>query len=245
MDYFIPRVGLSGSIIINKEKEFSGYRRAYASEDYAQAITKHFGAPVILPVTDNRYVIERYLDMIDALVLTGGYDIAPRFYNEEPSPKLGEVLPERDEFELKLLEYAIERQIPILGICRGMQLMNVYFGGSLYQDMSDYKDLKVKHDQVDGPTIATHTIDIKKGSKLFQAFGKEEALVNSFHHQALNKVADVFEVTARAKDGVVEAIEHKDYLYMMGVQFHPEMMFRNDSEMDGVFREFLGRFFEV
>lgn len=233
------RVGISGSILINQEDTFTGYIRSYANEDYVNSIVNNGGIPYILPIVEDKAAIKEQVANIDALLLTGGYDVDPYYYGEEPNMKLGEIMPRRDEFELKLLKEAIERNIPILGICRGLQLMNIYHGGSLYQDLSLNKDIVIKHDQVNTPNILTHGINIDEDTKLFEILKVKNMRVNSFHHQVINKLGDGFRVSAQSNDGVIEAIEHEDYNFMVGLQFHPEMLHKDYEIMNEIFKCFI------
>ncbi|MDO5027378.1 MAG: gamma-glutamyl-gamma-aminobutyrate hydrolase family protein [Tissierellia bacterium] len=234
-----PIIGLSGSVLTHKGRSFSGYLRSYANEDYVNAVIKNGGIPFILPVTEDEEIVKSQIDHLDGLIITGGHDISPSCYNEEPMQRLQETLPARDKFDLYLFKYAIEKNIPIFGICRGFQMMNVYFGGSLYQDLSYNKDYYIQHDQKDGATIKIHSIDVDEDSFLYQAVGEKNIRVNSFHHQVLKDIPDDLRVVARAKDGVAEAIQHKTYDYMVGVQFHPEMLFEVDSRMNKLFEQFI------
>ena len=202
---------------------------------YINSIRMAGGIPLVIPVTGDDAQIEGILSAIDGLVMTGGEDFDPlKWYGEEPVRGLGEVVPERDEFDVKLVRAAVARGIPVLGICRGEQLLAVAFGGSLWQDIpSQVKDSFVKHRQ--GPTssaFGTHSIDIKKGSLLSRILGgRTSAVVNSFHHQAIKAVPQGFRVTATAADGIIEAVERSGRLapafpdggaMILGVQFHPE-----------------------
>lgn len=232
-------VGISGSIIVDEGGIFPGYRRSYVNEDYVSSVINNGGIPFILPLTTDESIIETYVEKIDALILSGGHDVYPINYKEEPLQKLGEVYPDRDYFDFKLLEYAIKKDIPILGICRGFQIINVYNGGSLYQDLSYRSENTFKHNQGHSSDLVTHTITIKKDTKLFSLIEKEKILVNSFHHQVLNKIGDGLEVSAKAEDGVVEAIEHKNYKFMLGVQWHPEMLHKKEKLMNNIFKELI------
>lgn len=195
---------------------------------YIISIQRAGGIPVLLPVTADTAVIRGMVDRIDALILTGGEDIGPlAWYGQEPNPNLGTVVPQRDFFDITLLRMAVARGIPVMGICRGEQAMNVAFGGTLYQDLpSQYKEGPlVQHNQKSPRENGAHSITVEPGSLLYRTLGAEAVQglrVNSFHHQAVRDLAPGFEITAHAKDGVVEAIEMKNNPRVFGVQFHPE-----------------------
>lgn len=232
-------VGISGSVIVDQGGIFPGYRRSYVNEDYVLSVIANGGVPFILPVTTDESIIESYIDNIDALILSGGHDIFPLNYSDQPLQKIGEVYPDRDNYDFKLLELAIRKDIPILGICRGFQIINVFHGGSLYQDLSYRDEETFKHNQGHSSDLVTHTIHIKKDSKLFLLLEDEKILVNSFHHQIVKEVGDDLEVSAQAEDGVVEAIEHKSYKFMLGVQWHPEMLHKKEKLMNNIFKELI------
>lgn len=233
-----PIIGISGSIIVDKS-EFPGYKKVYVNNDYIEAVIKAGGVPLVLAITEDESVIDGYIDSIDGLILTGGHDVTPRYYGENPKPKLGDVFPERDEFDLKLLEKSKNKNIPILGICRGFQLMNVAHGGSLWQDLS-YSDYEyIKHNQEHNPELKTHSLEIEEDSKLYEIFGEKNIYVNSFHHQIIKKVSNEFNVAATAPDGIIEALEHKNYDFLVGVQFHPEMLHRVCGMMQNLFNTFI------
>lgn len=218
-----PVIGISASIIIMEGGRFPGYRRSYVNEDYVIAVSESGAVPYILPIIDDESQIEAQIANIDALVLSGGHDVNPKDYGEEPMQKLGTTSPERDAYDYLLIKHAMKRGIPILGICRGHQVINVYFGGSLYQDLEYIDGCFIKHDQFNNPEIATHTVHVSDDSKLKDVFGKE-VMVNSFHHLAVKDLGKNLRVVAKSSDGLVEAIEYVGYPYLIGVQWHPEMM---------------------
>ncbi len=170
------------------------------------------------------------IESIDGLILTGGEDIDPlKWFGEEPVPATGGIVPVRDFFDIHLVRAAVARGIPVLGICRGEQVINVAFGGTLYQDIPSQAKSKnpVKHRQSAPREYGTHSISVKKDSRLYEILGADVAgsgklSVNSYHHQAVKDVAPGFVVSAYAKDGIVEAIEMKNDPHVIGVQFHPE-----------------------
>lgn len=234
-----PVIGISGSLIIDDAGSFAGYKRSYVNNDYILSVIRNGGIPFIIPFNENEEVIKAQMEMIDGLLLSGGQDVAPKNYGEEPTPKLGDIFPERDDFEYGLLKSALEAKKPVLGICRGSQIINTYFNGSLYQDLSYIGKDVLKHNQVNSPSMVTHSVTIDKSSKLFDIFGEEKIMVNSFHHQAVKKVGEGLVKTAKAPDGIVEAIEKTDYPFLVAVQWHPEMLQNSVDMMNKLFLRFI------
>lgn len=212
-----PRIGISCSW---SASEIS------VPNTYITSVIKAGGLPVIIPLSDNEELLAEQLDGIDALIMTGGEDFNPLLFGEEPVQALGTVVHERDVYDLTLIKKAVEKGIPLLGICRGMQGINIAFGGTLYQDIpSTYGNKYIKHQQSQSSKWGFHTISIDKSSLLYQILGTEKTTVNSRHHQSANKIAPGFTVTSRATDGIVEAMEKRDgKAVILGVQFHPENM---------------------
>lgn len=233
-----PIIGISSSVIVDEAGSFAGYKRAYVNKDYVDAVIRAGGVPLIIPFSTDKEVIISQAQLIDGLILSGGHDVSPYNYGQEPSQKIGETFPERDTYEIILLEESKKRNIPILGICRGFQLINVAAGGTLYQDLSLIPGNILKHNQVSNPTLKTHKVEIKENSFISSIFGKE-TMVNSFHHQVIDKVANDFIVVAKASDGVVEAIEHKTYKFLVAVQWHPEMLAVNCEKARELFSKFV------
>lgn len=233
-------IGITANIIrSNNVPCFENCKLIRIFSDYSDSVIRAGGLPVIIPVTDDKTVLNSYIDMIDGLIISGGYDINPLRYNEDPHEKLEEISLERDEYEFYLCERAKEKLVPTFGICRGHQLINVTYGGSLYQDISLREEESLKHRQGTIPECVTHSVDIAKNSRLHAIFG-DRAFVNSFHHLAIKKLADGFIVSASAKDGVVEAIEKvSDDFLVMGVQWHPEALTKDNEKMLDVFKYFI------
>ena len=222
-----PLIGITGNIFIDAHDNlFPGIHRAYVNNDYVKAIEKAGGIPIILPLILNEEDVEAQVEAVDGILLTGGYDVHPQFYGEEPMEKLGFVLQERDKHEIELIKNAIELNKPIFGICRGIQILNVALGGSLYQDISYVDGSTIKHMQNSLKGAPSHTVDVIKGTKLFEQLG-EKILTNSLHHQAVKEPAESLEITALSKDGIVEALEYSGENYVVAVQWHPEMMYEN------------------
>lgn len=235
-----PIIGISGSIIVDQGGMFPGYTRCYVNEDYIKAVIQAGGVPFIIPMNDKTDVLHDQVEFLDGLIMTGGHDVTPYFYKEEPQQKLGETLLKRDLFDFKLLELAQEKQIPVLGICRGFQIINAFLGGSMYQDLSYAPQECLKHWQGHNPTQATHTVNVVADSYLEKIVRTDEMMVNSFHHQVIKDVAENLIVSARAKDNVVEAVESKDHL-LVAVQWHPEMMHAVDDTMQALFDDLVGK----
>ena len=208
------------------------------AEGYYQSILKAGGTPFIIPCYDDIDALVNTLEHLDGIVLTGGADINPLYLGEEPIKELHGINPRRDRQELLLTKLAADRQIPILGICRGIQTMNAAFGGTLLQDIHvQMEGTRIKHDQNLERSYASHTVSIESNSLLHELFGADSIAVNSFHHQAVKEAAPGFRVCARATDGVIEAIESTEYKSMLGVQWHPEcFILRGDECMMPLFR---------
>ena len=184
--------------------------------------------PVIVPPLTDTDAIINTLDHVDGLLLSGGGDINPLLVGEEPSPRLGSINSERDIPELLITQLAYNRQIPILGICRGIQTLAVALGGKVAQDISDIA--KVKHSQDAHRSEPTHSIIVEKDSTLYNIYNSDaQQYVNSFHHQAVSDPGPRFRVTAKAPDGIIEAIESREFKSIMGVQWHPECLGGDDG----------------
>ena len=187
--------------------------------DYAQGIIAAGGVPVFLPLSlDPAEIIPR----LDGLLMSGGADIDPKRYGAEPEPELQSIEPARDEFELKILDLVYECELPVAGICRGLQILNVHAGGSLYQDVPPHS-VRDK-----APSTRVHDITTEKGSILEKLYG-EKLEVNSLHHQSIKTLGKHFSASATSNDGIVEGIEHSQ-LPIVAVQWHPEMLDTRDSD---------------
>ena len=191
------------------------------NKNYVNAVTNCGGVPYILPLFTEETPCAEALEHIDGLLLTGGVDISPEYYGEKNSGKSLDISPLLDCSEKLLIELALEQDIPILGICRGMQALNVFCGGSLVQDIPSELGAAKKHSGgVHKP--AFHDIQISKSSPLSDAMGFGSHRVNSYHHQAIKKLAPEFSAAALSPDGIIEAIFHQNRRFVLGVQWHPE-----------------------
>ena len=208
------------------------------AEGYYQSVLKAGGTPFILPPFEETDALIQALESIDGLLLTGGADINPLYLNEEPIKELHGINPRRDYQELMLTKLAADRQIPILGICRGIQTLMAALGGILYQDIhSQMEGTRIKHDQDLDRSYASHTVTIEKGTLLHRLFQTDTLAVNSFHHQAVKGVAPGFQICAYSSDGVIEAVESTAYKSVLGVQWHPEcFILRGDECMMPLFQ---------
>ena len=209
---------------------------------YYMSILNAGGIPFVIPPFEDENALIALLEHVDGILLSGGGDINPLYMSEEPVKELHSINAMRDRQELLLVRLAANRQIPILGICRGIQVMNAAFGGTLYQDIyAQMEGSLIKHSQDLDRSVASHTVEVEEDSLLHHIMGETQLAVNSFHHQAVKDAAPGFRVSARATDGVVEAIESTEYKSMLGVQWHPECFILNDDEsMMPLFRWLMG-----
>ena len=189
---------------------------------YYQSVVAAGGVPVVIPPVADKHVIVNTLEHIDALILSGGGDINPLWAGEEPSPKLHGINQERDLPELLIARLAYNRQIPMLGICRGIQTLATAFGGKVAQDISDVAT--IKHSQDADRSEPTHSVIIDEDSSLFDIYKSTKVMVNSFHHQAVAEAGDKFRVIAKSPDGIIEAMESSEFKSILGVQWHPECL---------------------
>jgi putative glutamine amidotransferase len=226
----------------------------FLRQAYIHSVVAAGGLPILLPVGVDLAMLEDYLDGVEGLILSGGGDIDSAYFGELPHPGLGEISPERDEFEIELVRLALKREIPLVGICRGVQVLNVAAGGDIYQDLLDQKPGGIMHQQNAPRDYPIHPVAVASGSRLAQVLTLESKWdsglkydldldssgitmrVNSLHHQAIRKVAPNFRVSAWAPDGVIEAVEIITDTLVIGVQWHPEYLWEKDPRFLGLFR---------
>jgi microsomal dipeptidase-like Zn-dependent dipeptidase/gamma-glutamyl-gamma-aminobutyrate hydrolase PuuD len=212
------------------------------SNAYVNAVVKAGGSPILIPLTGDFSVLDEILSRIDGLILSGGGDVYAPLYNEALHPAVETYDLERDNYDIQLVRRAVEKQIPVMGICRGNQVINVAFGGSLIQDIpSQIPGSGINHSQPEDGAIGTHSVTVKSGSTLHRIVKEENIRVNSFHHQSVKTVAPGFEVVARSEDGIIESIEPEDGKFILGVQWHPERMVSTDNDAElSIFRQIVG-----
>ncbi len=215
-----PRIGVSGVL-----RDWHDARRAGVNAAYVRAVAQGGGVPLILSQLMGDGNTARALDGCEGLVLTGGEDIDPSHYGAEPSAALGSVDAERDRFELALFAAARSAGLPILGICRGIQLINVALGGTLYQDLPSERPGPVDHNPGAARNARTHHVCLAPGSRAAHALGVDRLVPNSFHHQAIRDLAPTLVASGWSDDGVIEAVETPaDDGWLLAVQWHPEEM---------------------
>jgi putative glutamine amidotransferase len=213
----------------------------YVHHDYHRSIVACGGIPIVIPTT-NPELAKHQIDLCDGVIVSGGEDVDPIFYQSEPHQHLGFTNPERDEFEIAVIQHVLEHKKPLLAICRGIQILNVALGGTLIQDISSQLQNALQHTQRVPRGRDSHWVSIKENTTLRQIFGIDKVRVNSLHHQAIDRVSDRLNIVATASDGIIEAVEYTDTSFAIGVQWHPESMAANGNPlMKALFQEFVNR----
>ena len=211
-------------------------RRLTVNHDYIFAVLDAGGIPMVLPPMADSALLEEALSRCDGLLLTGGDDVNPAVYGEEKLPCCGELTHERDQAEPVLIAYAIAHDVPVLGICRGMQIVNAALGGTLYQDIALQYGDQLKHPCYDIPASDAHSMRILPDTLLRRVMGTDTCMVNSRHHQAVKTLAAGFRISAKAPDGLVEGMEATDGRRILCVQWHPESIQRRLPEHARLFQ---------
>lgn len=212
--------------------------RIYVNSDYIESVEKVNGIPIMIPVISSEDILDTYVDICDGFLFTGGIDINPLYYNEDPHKSLGMVNYKLDEFQLKLMKKVLKSKKPFLAICRGLQILNVACGGTLYQDLEQVPKNTIQHQQSGERYNLIHKVYFEENSILYDLYGKE-TYVNSFHHQAINNLGNNLIITGRAPDGIIESVQVKDYNFGLGVQWHPEMMFSHFENVKPLFQSLI------
>ncbi|MGL4608003.1 MAG: gamma-glutamyl-gamma-aminobutyrate hydrolase family protein [Eubacteriaceae bacterium] len=209
---------------------------------YLQGVIAGGGIPVVLSVLDNPNDIKIIASQFDGFLLTGGQDIDPKYYGEQPLTTCNEIYPPRDFMEKMLVLEVIKMNKPILGVCRGLQLLNVVLGGTLYQDIEAQMERKINllHGQTTNFDNPIHEVIIKKESRLYKIMKTEKTRVNSMHHQGIAKLSPRVLSSAVSEDGLVEAIEIPEIDFGIAVQWHPEFLWEKDPKELSLFKEFVG-----
>ena len=208
----------------------------YCRNGYIGGVRQAGGIPLLLPPLVAHDDLVSCAGRVDALLLSGGGDVHPSLFGEQPHWKLGEFDPERDDFEIGMLRLMIDLGKPVLGICRGIQVINVALGGTLYQDLASEQPQSLQHQQEAPRRYPAHFVTVRQGSRLSTILGTSRLQVNSLHHQAVRDVAPGLQATAWADDGVIEGLEASGHPFLLGVQWHPEGMWEHDQAAASLFR---------
>lgn len=195
---------------------------------YMKGIEEQGGVPLMLPLSADAGTLGRCLALCDGLLLTGGQDVSPALYGEERMAQCGEISVLRDEMDRYLLQEAIRMDQPVLGICRGIQMLNVFLGGTLYQDLPTQRHSQIQHHMQPPYDRPAHDVDLRKNTPLFDLLGMQRCSVNSYHHQAIRTLAPGCTVMATAPDGLIEGICLPGKRFVWGVQWHPEFSYSSD-----------------
>lgn len=212
--------------------------RYFIHRAYVQAIADAGGVPLIVPPQQAEQ-LGAILSSVQGVVLTGGVDVDPIRYGEQPKEGCGEISPLRDELDLAVTAFALEHDLPLLAICRGIQVLNVSLGGSLIQDILAEVNGALKHRQQAPGWYGTHDVDVQPSTLLSGILGSGGLRVNSFHHQAIRQVGQGLRISATAPDGIVEAVESTRHRFVLGVQWHPELMAERCLAAQAIFRHFV------
>ncbi len=228
-----PIIGVT--TFLSEQSQYSSVNRNYIDSIYAAG-----GLPVNIPIVAGETKYAEYIDMVDGLLFTGGNDIAPYFFGENPVKELHSMSSARDEYELALFKGAYGKNMPIFGICRGIQLINVALEGTLYQDIYSQVTGALGHyPQHTASDEFYHSVQITEGTKLHEIFGTDRIFTNSFHHQSLKALGKNLVATAFSEDGIVEAVESTEDRFLLGVQWHPEAMTKRHPMFLGLFTRFV------
>jgi putative glutamine amidotransferase len=234
-----PLIGITCQPALNANSQ----RPLYGlGKSYVHAVEMAGGIPLLIPPLGDDASLRAIAERLDGVLLSGGGDVDPARYGEEPIPQLGLVEPERDELELKLARIAIEDEQPLFGICRGMQALNVAQGGTLYQDIAAQRPKAIKHDyhSYEGPRdLRAHPITVAEGSPLADIVGEQGYVVNSFHHQAVKKPGTGVKIIGWAEDGLAEAMMVEEHPFALAVQYHPEELVDSDPAARALFEAFV------
>jgi putative glutamine amidotransferase len=233
-----PRIALGGVV-----RSWDGAERTGLNSAYLRSVIAAGGVPLVLSPLIGAAYAARALDGVDGVVLTGGEDVDPAWYNSDRSPLLNPPSRERDLFELALFAAARQRELPILGICRGIQLINVALGGTLHQDLPSERPGRVDHNRAGTRTDRTHAIRLAPGSLAAEALGTMSIRVNSFHHQGIRELAPGLVATGWSEDDLIEVVEGAEgHPWMLAVQWHPEEMHADSGAPErGLFKALVER----
>lgn len=210
--------------------------------NYIDSIIRAGGVPVPLCYAEKDTELPEIVEMLDGILFSGGEDVNPKYYGEETQEACGKISDDRDEFELKLYEYAVSKNLPVLGICRGIQLINVAAGGTLIQDIPTFTEGKMpleKHKQQPPYEKVAHSSKVLKNTFFSEIYKCDEIMTNSMHHQAVKELAPGFVTGVVSDDGIIEAIYSEEHNFVVGVQWHPEFLWDQNGETEKLFEAFI------
>lgn len=234
-----PLIGILAERRKSNDGELGIKRINSVNIPYVQSIELAGGVPVIIPFVEDTEILLPLLDKLDGLLATGGSNLDPHLYGESPTQQLGPMDPVLDRHLYLVMEYALRSQLPVLGICKGMQLVNTVMCGSTYQDLSHRDRPSLSHKQSVDRSLTHHAVTIERDSKLYRILGEEKVMVNSFHHQAIKDLAPGLKVVAMSEDGIIEALEGS-FMPIMCIQWHPEELIHvKGSNMLKIFEHFV------
>jgi len=236
-----PIIGITAdSTFIDNRSYPEPHKINFSPRNISKAVSMAGGLPIILPVNEPE-IAKKYADLIDGLILAGGEDVSPELYGEDARRAIRATYPKRDDAEVAIAKKVIENKKPILGICRGLQLLNVIFGGSLYQDLAENIEVSVKHIQETPSNHPIHTVSVNADSYM-ASFLSSEIFVNSFHHQIIRELGEGLRIAATSSDGVIEAIESVDEdKSIIAIQWHPENLYYKDKDHMALFENLILR----
>lgn len=215
-----------------------GQEYSAVAVDYLNAIIYAGGVPIVIEPSYDKEYLKDILEIVDGVLVSGGNDVESLRYGENSSSKIGRIFRIRDESDLFITNYAIENDMPFLGICRGLQVLNTAMNGTLITDIKPGK--YIDHSAVNSEKyIKAHSVNIEKDSILYEAYKEDRVLVNSFHHQGINKLGENLRAVARSDDGLCEAVEMSDKNFVIATQWHPEMLFEDDKVHGEIFKRFI------
>ncbi len=235
-----PLIGIPCHAGISTETNRPKRPILFNNRSYIHAVERAGGVPILIPILDDLSGLQALLPRLDGLLLSGGIDVDPRHYQEEAHPLLGETNQQLDELELALARWALREDMPTLGICRGMQVLNVALGGNLYQDLSAQYPGSLRHPNWDMPrNKIVHSVRIERNSRLAKILGTQQIEVNSLHHQAVKEAGENVRISGIAEDGVAELLEVSHHRFMLGAQCHPEELYEDIPSWKLLFEAFI------
>lgn len=235
-----PVIGILGLTRMSDPGLYISGEQVFMSGTNVRAVQRNGGVPVVIPVSALAEDAEAALGFCDGILVPGGDDVTPWYYDEEPLPVIGAFRPDIDDAWMKAGQYALKARIPMLGICKGHQFLNVLMGGSLYQDLSLQEGERIQHLQRFSRTYLTHHVEVEEGTRLAALLGAGKVKTNSMHHQSVKRLGKGLKVSARACDGTIEGLEDEEGL-ILGVQWHPEDLVDSAPVMNRLFADLVER----